>query len=140
MKRKLRYIIPAAIILILGVAVILFFVLSNGKDKGKEEDQNPTDSTVTEQPSVSDETVDHEFHEYFVMENEGQNLSFSSVSQYEGVEASVIDKDEVHYLLALMTRDLDLYNQVIDTVDVYDLISGEVILSKSVTYDLDADY
>ncbi|MBR2354538.1 MAG: hypothetical protein IKA76_08570, partial [Clostridia bacterium] len=47
---------------------------------------------------------------------------------------------EVHYLLALMTRDLDLYNQVIDTVDVYDLISGEVILSKSVTYDLDADY
>ncbi len=128
MKRYLRYIIPAALVVILGVAVALFLILPGG-----ENDTNPPDSTQTEQPSGTPEPVKHKLHDYFVMENKVKSISFSAITQYEG---EVVDKDLDNELLALMTEDLDTKNRVTKTVNVYDLVSGEVIFTDSVTYDL----
>lgn len=129
MKRYLRYIIPAALLIILGVAVTLFLILPG--DGGG--DTNPSDSEAPEQPSGTEETVRHKLHDYFVLENEAEGVSFSSVTQYEGT-LEEIDTD--NNLIALLTEDLDTKNQVTKTVNVYDLLSGEVILTDSVTYGL----
>ena len=125
MKRYLRYII---------LAVLLVCVVSLASCRDDETvDGTNTDSTQTEQPSENQETVKHKLHDYFVLENESEAISFSNITQYEG---NIIAHDEKHGLLALETKDLNTENYVEKTVEVYDLAKGEVIYTRSTSYAL----
>lgn len=129
MKRYLKYIIPAVAVLLVAVAVVLF-VFFFKKDKGEE----PSKPDETEPPEVLVEELP-DFDDYFLLKNDAKSLMFSNISQYEG---EVVALDSLNYLLAIKTQDLNTRNQVTDTVRVYDAISGEVIFTESVSYDLDS--
>ena len=129
MKRYLKYIIPAAVAVLIVAAAVLFVIFS-GKDDAKE----PEETEPVTSPDVPAEETSP-FYDYFLMEKGVKSLSFDNVSQYEG---EIVDMDLTVGLLAVKSRDLDNFNQVVDKISVYDLKSGEVIFSDSVTYALDA--
>ncbi len=131
MKRYLKYIILAATVVLIAAAVVLFVIFSK-----RDGDEAPLESEETEDPSEVIEDEDPYFDDFFVLEKEVKNLSFSNISQYEG-QIEAVDAD--HHLLAIKTRELDTLNCVIDTVRVYDTMTGDVILTEDVSYPLGAE-
>ncbi len=115
--------------LLLSLSVFLF---ACGEDTG--EDETDTGTAAPEQVEPTPE-VKHELYDYFVLDPGTSALDFSKVAQYKG---EFVDLDQEHHLLALETKDLDALNQVIHTVTVYDLLSGEAIQQHEVKYPLNA--
>lgn len=118
------------LVLILSLTVFLF---ACGEDAEQPDDTGSDTVADTTADSAGQEEeqeqVKHEIHDYFVLEYDPDGYDLSKVAQYEG---EVVDYDDEHHLLALKTQDLDTKNQVIDTIAVYDLTTGEKIHEQSV--------
>ena len=98
-------------------------------------------STACEEETIAavenwQENADHEMHSYFDLCGEEAELPFSEISRIEG---KIEDVDYEHNLAIIKTQDLDNKNYVIDTYDVYDLLTGEKIRSESVSNSLHGD-
>ena len=78
----------------------------------------------------------HEMLNYFILEPEVDAFECEPLAKYNG---EIVDYDITHNLVALKTQDLDVYNKVTDTVTVYDLLTGEALLSFDATYPLYVD-
>ncbi len=79
------------------------------------------------------ENPDHEMHSYFDLSVKEAELPFSEISRIEG---EIQDVDYSHNLAVIKKQDLDNKNNVITTYDVYDLLTGEVIRSETVSNSL----
>ena len=86
------------------------------------------DTAAENAPIAEPEEVEHEIRDYFVIENGIENVSLKGNEAYKG---EVVDYDREHNLIALLTKDLDNHNNVIETVKVYDVTSGECIFEES---------
>ena len=82
-------------------------------------------------PIAEPEEVEHEIRDHFVIENGIEHVSLKGNEAYKG---EVVDYDRENNLIALVTKDLDNSNYVIETVKVYDVTSGECIFEASETY------
>ncbi len=87
-----------------------------------------TGSAAENAPIAEPEEVEHEIRDYFVIENGIENVSLKGNEAYKG---EVVDYDSEHNLIALLTKDLDNHNNVIKTVKVYDITTGECIFEES---------
>lgn len=121
-------------LLILLVAILSLTVFMASCD-------DPTDPAQTnEQTSatgVGAETpVAHEIRDYFDLDNGVETVNYSKVQQYDGV---IVDQDTEHNLIALQTKDLDNLNNVVETVTVYNVLTGESLFEHTVKNLLGAD-
>lgn len=91
----------------------------------------PSDTAADTTPIVDPTPTKHELHNYFVLEPEMEMRSYENVRQYNGDYESI---DFDYGLLAVKNRFVDVKNNVIDTVTVYDWTSGEAIFETSVSY------
>ena len=107
--------------------------LACAKEEGTDAE---SESSAESAPSVEEETgmdPTEEFLRYFDLSGEENELLLSTLTQYEGEIEAV---DGKNHLMAIRTRDLDVKNQVVDTVSVYDMKSGALIRSEQVANSL----
>ncbi len=127
-------------LLILLVAVLSLTVLFIACDQTQPEAPSETGTqgeTVesTEEGTIAEifdeqETAKHEIHNYFDLVVEEDELPFEQISRLDG---EIVSVDSEHNLAVISTKDLDNDNMVHETVTVYDLLTGEAILTKSVS-------
>lgn len=79
------------------------------------------------------QAANHEIRDYFKLESYAEDAAYSEIMRIDG---KIIDEDREHNLIAVETEELNVYNEIVKTVKVYDLASGEVIntLSQSNDY------
>lgn len=90
-------------------------------------------TAVETTPILEQEKVEHEIRDHFVIDNGVENVSFADISKLEG---EIVEVDEENNLVSVVIKDLDNENNVIKTVKVYDITTGECILSKNAKYPL----
>lgn len=123
-------------LLLLLVAVLcLSMVFASCDNSATGDTSEPVNETTAAEntPAVEQEEVEHEIRDYFVLDNGIDPVSFAEISKLNG---EILEIDEENNLLSLLIKDLDNHNNVIETVKVYDLISGECIREDSITYPL----
>ena len=91
--------------------------------------ENNEEQTIGE-IATEQETVKHEIHDYFDLVDKVEDPIFTEISRLEG---EIVSEDLWHNLAAISTKDLDNQNVVTETVTVYDLLTGEAILTKAVS-------
>ena len=122
-KGKLLFLLIA----ILSVALLL--VGCDDKNKPDADTADTTQNAAADQESEKQqEEVKHEMHDYFDFVGVEPH-SFTKVTQLEG---EVVDYDNYNKLIALRTYDLNVKNEVVETVTVYDIEADEVIAEYSV--------
>ncbi len=117
------------LVAILSLAVIFVSCDQTGEDDTGTLGTDAAEETIAE---VKEEQVDpsHEMNKYFDLAAEDEADTFAEISRIDG---KVLDWDEEHNLVAVETKELDNMNNVITTVNIYDLKTGEVIRSETVT-------
>ena len=88
----------------------------------------PTDMVIAD--ATEQDTKKHEIHNYFDLVSEQKDVLLSTVTRIDG---EVISYDREYNLAVICKKDLDLYNRVTETWNVYDLNSGKIIHTESVT-------
>jgi hypothetical protein len=126
MKQPLRW------LLIFMSLCLSLSLLACGKGDGEEYDSESdtvaqSDAAEEETPPVEDAAA--QLLRYFILDPEESELALAKATQYEG---EVVDVDGKNHLLAIRTRDLDAENQVVDTVSVYHMKSGELLRREQV--------
>lgn len=118
-------------LLVLILCFSVFLVACSGENAPVAD----TENAGTEQDGGQEEKK-HEMLNYFILEPEVDAFDCEPLAKYNG---EIVDYDTTHNLVALKTQDLDVYNKVTDTVTVYDLLTGEALLSFDATYPLYVD-
>lgn len=112
----------------------------SGTQSGSSQESASESGTGGDAEESSTEGVldDHEIRDYFVFEDWQitDDDIYSTVSRIDG---EVIDYDWDNNLLAVKTLDLDNFNNVVETIKVYDLTTMEVINEQTVTNEYNAD-
>ncbi len=120
-------------LLFLLIAVLSLMLLLVACDNKKEPEDTTDTSESAESSEQSGETqqeeVKHELHDYFDLSKE-EVPAFTKVTQLKG---EIVDVDYENNLIALKTQDLNVKNEVVDTITVYDYITEEVIRERSVS-------
>ncbi len=101
-----------------------------------DDTSEPTKETTAAEstPIIAEpEKVEHEIRDYFVIDNGIDKISFANISKLDG---KIVEVDEENNLISVEIKDLDNHNNVIQTIKVYDITTGECIRSDSVTYPL----
>lgn len=104
---------------------------------GDKENDLPDDSSADTSQGAEDQgeqEIKHEIRDYFILDNGIEATSYAEISKLEG---TVCDADDDHNLVALRTKDLNNKNEVVETVTVYDVMTGEKLLEHSVANLLD---
>ena len=91
--------------------------------------ENNEEQTIGE-IATEQETVKHEIHDYFDLVDKVEDPIFTEISRLDG---NIVSEDIRYNLVAISTKDLDNQNIVTETVTVYDLLTGETILTQSVS-------
>ena len=123
-------------LLLLLVAVLcLSMVFASCDTSATGDTSEPVSETtaVENAPAVEQEEVEHEIRDYFVIDNGIDSVSFAEISKLNG---EILEIDDENNLISLVTKDLDNYNNVIETVKVYDILTGKCIREDSITYPL----
>lgn len=107
-------------------------------ENSTDSSDEPTDQTQEAETETEQETFYHEMYDYFAVDNEINEISFADISKIDGsfykyLYYGATEIDVEHNLLVVKTRDLDNYNNVIDTLTVYDVVSGEKLVEESVS-------
>ncbi len=90
----------------------------------------PTDTAEDTEINDEQENANHEMHSYFDLKDEAEADPLATISRIDG---EIIDIDYEHNLAAVKTEDIDTLNNVVTKVQVYDLLTGEVIREDSVS-------
>ena len=124
-KNKALVITLAVIVTLLVLAaialVVYFAVIRPAIDKQEE-------------PVVNDESnteIVLNGSDYFVAENPYEQVVYTPDMTYD-LEGDILDVFAEKSLAAVVVTDLDVYNYDVDTVQIVDLLTGNVILNKSV--------
>ena len=123
-------------LLILLAAVLSFTLLLTSCDlfsEGKGAETKAPESTAeqtTAQNGVDQQAAEHEIRKYFELKGMAEAAKYPEISRIDG---EIVSYDDEHNLIAVKTLDLDEYNNVVETVKVYDLETNEVINTQSVS-------
>ena len=131
-------------LLILLVAILSLFLMLAACEKTSDAEQPSTDTQVGSSSEVaSEETqeevsteapeVKHEAHDYFVL---SENEEISVYKEISKIDGTAYDFDYYGNLVLVRNQEIDVKNDVIDSVIIYDATSGEAIFETSVSYPL----
>ncbi len=130
-KGKLLFLLMA----ILSLAILFIACDKTTTDEPDVPAGTEAPSSIDNEEIIADiekwqENPDHEMHSYFDLSVKEAELPFSEISRIEG---EIQDVDYSHNLAVIKKQDLDNQNNVITTYEVYDLLTGEVIRSETVS-------
>ena len=100
-----------------------------------ETDVDTTSDTETKTPEET--TAPHEIHNYFDILQEKSDIPLDDVSRIDGQIDAYYPDDN---LAVISKKDLDTMNNVVHTIDVVDLITGETLMTKSISNPYGASY
>ena len=86
--------------------------------------------TETAEPETEPPRIEHDMHDWFILDEEEESKKFTHLSRMEG---EVYDMDYDHNLVVIRDRDLDSYNNVITKMTVYNMMTGKVLASAEAT-------
>ena len=121
--------------LFLLVLILCFTVFLVACDGGEDATDTSAESTnaVTPPQDVEQDNKKYEMLDYFVLDEEQEAFVCEPIAKYNGM---IVDSDVTHNIVALKTQDLDVYNRVTDTITLYDMLTGETLLTFDATYPL----
>ena len=119
-------------LLFLLVLILCFTVFLVACDRDDEGSLAEEETTSVDQNAEQEEKK-HEMLNYFILESEMKSFDCEPLAKYNGV---IVASDETHNIVALKTQDLDVYNKVTDTVTLYNVLTGEALVSFDATYPL----
>lgn len=122
--------------LLIAVLSLALLLVACGNKAEPEDPVEPTDSVESsDQDGEKQQEVKHEMHDYFDFGEENAKV-FTKVTQLKG---EIVSRDDKNNLIALKTQDLNVKNEVIDTVVVYNYVTDEEIAKYEVSNLLKAD-
>ena len=113
------------LILLVAMLCLTVFMVSCDKD----DELPPAEETTTATGVEAETPIAHEIRDYFVLDNGVETKNFSKVEQYDG---ELVDYNDEYNLIAVKTKDLDNFNNVVETVTVYDVLTGEKLFEHKV--------
>lgn len=143
--KKGKYLFLLAAVL----SLLLIFVACEGETETEaQSDTDTATETVTEADTATEtkaetqeetetetETEPHEIHNYFDILQQKVEMPLTDVSRIDG---DIMEVDSYHHLAVISKKDLDTMNNVVQTIDVIDILSGETLMTKSVSNPLGA--
>jgi len=105
---------------------------AGGTESGADTDTDASTADEGETEIVDEqENANHEMHSYFDLDDKAEADPLASISRIDG---EIVQVDDENNLAVIVRKDLDNMSNVVKTVEVYDLLTGEVIRTDSVTY------
>lgn len=145
--KKGKYLFLLAAVL----SLLLIFVACEGETETEaQSDTDTATETVTEADTATEtkaetqeetetetetEPEPHEIHNYFDILQQKVEMPLTDVSRIDG---DIMEVDSYHHLAVISKKDLDTMNNVVQTIDVIDILSGETLMTKSVSNPLGA--
>ena len=106
--------------------------VTDGTEGGTGTDTEASTADEGETEVVDEqENANHEMHSYFDL---GDNVEADPIASISRIDGEVVEVDFQNNLAVVVKKDLDNMSNVVKTVEVYDLLTGEVIRTESVSY------